>query len=105
MADEIAVGKNAEQVSVFIGHDGGAGAYFGHHFQDRMDGGIGRDHGERAARAHDLVHAQKQTAPDHSGRMKPSEILFLKSARLEQHHRKRVAQREHDRSAGSRREI
>ena len=64
-----------------------------------------RDEGKRALRSHDLMHPQEQAAPNHPGRMETGEIFFLESARLEQDHRERVAQREHDGGAGSRREI
>ena len=99
MPGEIAVGKNAEQFPISIGDHGGAGAHCGHSFQDVANSSIGHYQRQRLARAHDLMHAHQQTAADHSGRMKFGKILFLKSARLEQHHRERVAQRQHYRRA------
>ncbi len=51
------------------------------------------------------MDAHEEAAPDHASGMKFCEILFIKSARLEQHHGQRVAQREHDRRARCRREI
>ena len=105
VADEIAVGENAEQLAFFIGDDGGAGADVGHRFQDGANRRVGRDHGERVARPHDLMDAQKQAAPDHSGRMEAGEIFLLEAARFEQDHRERVAEREHDGGARGGREI
>ena len=105
MADKIAVGENAKKLALFVGHHRGAGADIGHCFQNVANRGVRRDHGERVPRAHDLVNPQKQTASDHSGRMKPREVFFLKAARFQKHHRKCVTQREHDRRARSRREI
>ena len=80
-------------------------ADFGHGFEDGANRRIGCDHGEGVARPHDLVHAQKQAAADHSGRMEPGEILLLKSARFEQDHGQRIAEREHDGGARSGREV
>jgi len=40
---EIAVSKNAEQLSVFIGDNRGTRAHFRHRFQDRANGGIWRN--------------------------------------------------------------
>ena len=105
MADEIAVGENAEKLAFFIGDNCRAGADFGHCFQHVADRRVGRDHGEGVTRPHDLVNAQKQTAPDHSGRMEAGEIFFLKAARFEKHHRKRDTEGEHDGRARSWREI
>ncbi len=105
MANEIAVGENAEKLAFFIRNNRSSGADFGHCFQHVADRRVGRDHGERVPRPHDLVNAQKQTAPDHSGRMEAGEIFFLKAARFEEHHRKRVTEGEHDGRARSRREI
>ena len=48
---KIAMGENAEQLSVFIGHNRGAGAHIGHRFQDRADRRIGRDQGQRVLAA------------------------------------------------------
>src|SRR3954454_6966318 len=84
MADEIAVGENAEELTFFVGHNGGAGPDVGHGLKNGANSGVGRDHGEGVAGAHDLVNPEQQAAPDHSGRVKPGEILLLKSARLEQ---------------------
>src|SRR5438876_6887152 len=51
------------------------------------------------------MHAHEQAATDHSSGMKPGEIFFIKPARLEQYHGKRIAQRQHYGRARSRREI
>ena len=51
------------------------------------------------------MHAREEAAPDHAAGMKFREILFLKPARLQQHHGQGVAQGEHDRRARRRRQI
>ena len=106
MPDEIAVGKNPEQIA----HRHRRPRRRRRALRSSLSRTarilrIRRDQRERLARPHDLVDAHEQTAPNHSGRMKFGEILLLKSARLEQHHRQRVAQREHDGRARGRRQI
>ena len=105
MAREISVRENTQQLPVPTRHHRRAGAHIGHRLQDRAHRRLGRDERECIPRTHDLVHAQKQAAPHHSARMKAREILLLKSARLQKHHRQRIAQREHDRRARSRRQV
>ena len=51
------------------------------------------------------MHTHEQAAADHAGRMKLCEIFLIKTARLEQHHRQRVAQCQHHRCARRRRQI
>ena len=87
MPDEIAMGKNPEQLPVFIRHDRGAGAHSGHRFQHVANLGIGRDKRQRLARPHDLMDAHEQTAPDHSRRDEiwrnlPSEIRALPASTM-----------------------
>src|ERR1700730_4122090 len=51
------------------------------------------------------MNSQEQAAPNHPGRMEAREIFLLEAARLEQYHRERIAEGEHDGRAGSWREI
>ncbi len=105
MPDEIAVGENPEQLLIVACHHRGAGPHRGHGLEHAADVGRWPNEGERTARAHDLVHTQEKAAPDHPAGMEFREIFLLKSARLEQHHGKRVAEREHDGRARGRGQI
>src|SRR5438552_16309302 len=51
------------------------------------------------------MDAYEKAASDHASGMKFCKILLIKTARLEQHHGQRVAQREHDCRTRGRREI
>ena len=105
MSGEIAVRENSSEITIRIRNDRRARAHSGHRFEHIANFRIRQNQRQRFARPHDLMDAHEQTAANHSGRMKLSEILFLKSARFEQHHGERVAERQHDGRAGSRRKI
>ena len=105
MPHEIAMGEYTEQLVVLPGDNGGARTDAGHgpeHFAYRR---LGRDNRHRFARSHDLMDTHQHAAANHAAGMKFGEIFLVKPARFQQHHGKRIAQRQHHGRARSRREI
>src|SRR5262249_16288003 len=101
MPNEITMGENSEQLLVISRNHGCTRPNRGHRFKDRANVGVWPNDSKRTTWTHDLMHTDEETAPKRAAGMKLGEILFLETARFEQHHRERVAEREHDRRARS----
>src|SRR4051812_40094529 len=96
MTDEIAVRENTKELSIAVSDHRRAGPHIRHCFQDAAHSCIRSDQGQGFSRPHNLMDASEQAPADCSARMEAGEIFLLKSARLEQDHRNRVAESEHD---------
>ena len=104
-AAQVAVGEDAEHAAPLVGDRSGAEAFLrhlAHHFDERRL----RQHARhRVAAAHHVAHMREQLASEAAARVRSGEVVFAKSARVEQRDRERIAERHLRRRAGGRREV
>src|SRR5256885_2742826 len=82
MPHEIAMGKNTQQLLIFVGDNGSAGTHAGHCLKHVTHGRIGRNNRHGFAWPHDLVHTHQHAAADHSTGMKDRKSTRLNSSHL-----------------------
>ncbi len=102
---QVAIGKDADQFAAGVDHADAAGLGAGHHQERLLDAQGLLGHGVARVRPHDIADPQEQGASDGAGRMMAGKVLLLEPARLEHGHGQGVAQDEHGRRAGGRREV
>ena len=94
---EIAMRENARKFPRVIQRNGGPGAAFVHLMQNIPHPHLGMNQSHLVRPPHDVTDLQQKRSPQAAAGVKAREIVLRKTARLQEHHRQRVAQNQHRR--------
>ena len=104
-AAQVAVSKNSQHALPVIHHGGGAQALVAHLAHQVGKRGLRPYPRHGVAAAHDVMHMRQQFSAQRATGVGAGKILFPETARVQQRHGQRVAQRELRRGAGSWRQV